>query len=132
MVSRFCFVTASMSGNWSHLLLHRLNSLSLLPQYHHYPRPLLGFRDRLAHAHQKSTGSEPLMPASMEAEAPLTCTAPADASLASSPRPVSFSDVCRNETSPPAIEYPKKFHDVMKTRSCRQVTLTENVRAAYR
>ena len=84
-------------------------------------------------APQSATGSEPLMPASMEAKAPLTCTVSADASCAcSSPRLVSFSDVCRNQTTPPASESPKQLLDGMKTHSGRQVTLTEKVTAAYR
>ncbi|XP_065196908.1 uncharacterized protein LOC135828389 [Sycon ciliatum] len=83
-------------------------------------------------APQSATGSEPLVPASTEAEAPLTRSALADASPAcSSPRPVSPSDVCRDQTSSPASESPKRFHDGMKTRSGRQVTLTEKARAAY-
>ncbi|XP_065197162.1 uncharacterized protein LOC135828666 [Sycon ciliatum] len=83
-------------------------------------------------APQSATGSEPLVPASTEAEAPLTRSALADASPpCSSPRPVSPSDVCRDQTSSPASESPKRFHDGMKTRSGRQVTLTEKARAAY-
>ena len=83
-------------------------------------------------APQSATGSEPLVPASKEAEAPLTRTALADASSACfSPRPVSPSDVCRDQTSPLGSASPKRFNDSMKTRSGRQVTLTEKARAAY-
>ena len=136
-MSRFCFVTTNMSENnyWSHLLLHRLIGLSLLPPYpsHCCPRLLLVFRFRLARPHHNW---RQVVSPWCRCQRKLRPLSPVLHLLTPHPRVLRLVQFLLamsggDRTSPPASESPKRFHDGMKTRSGHQVTLTEKARAAY-